>query len=106
MGAYLKMFAQVVATVLAGLVAAQTGGVTSVEWIQIATLGVGAAAVFAGPNVPGAVFTKSILSVLAAVLVVLESVIVGGISTPDIYMMVIAGLGALGVYAVPNSGTG
>jgi hypothetical protein len=103
---YAKMFAQVVATVLAALVASQTGGgVTDVEWIQIATVGVGAAMVFAGPNVPGALFTKSVLSVLAAVLVVLTSAIVGGISQADIYMMVIAGLGALGVYAVPNTGT-
>lgn len=101
---YSKAIAQVVATVLVALAAVWTGGVTNVELINVCIVGVGALAVFAAPNVPGARYTKSILAVLSAVLVVLASVITGGLVFPEIVQIVIAGLGALGVYAVPNSG--
>jgi len=99
---YAKAGLAVVATVLTALVAAFTGGVTAVEWVNVAIAGVTAAAVFAAPNVPGAKYTKAVLAVLGAVLVFLTSAIIGGLSTPELMQLVVVALGALGVYAVPN----
>lgn len=99
---YTKFLVQVLVTIGAAVAAAWTGGVTPTEWINIAIVGVGALAVFAGPNVPGALYTKSILSFLAAALVVAASAITGGFSVPEIIQIVIAGCGAIGVYALPN----
>lgn len=105
MGKYTKFFAIVVATVLSGILAALTGDsvISPTEWVNVAILGVGACAVFAGPNIPGSAYTKSVLAVLTAVLTVLASVILGGISTTEWIQIAMAALGALGVYALPNS---
>lgn len=107
MGTYAKFFAAIVATVLSAISAALFGDgvISAAEWVNVAILGVGAAGVFAAPNVPGAAYTKSILAVLTAVLTVLASVIVGGVGTVEVIQMILAGLGALGVYAVPNKPT-
>lgn len=104
---YWKAIAQVLATIASAFVAAQTGDgvVSSQEWVNVAILGVGAAAVFAAPNVPGARYTKSVIAVLTAVLTLLASSILGGLTTTEILQLVMAGLGALGVYLVPNKGT-
>lgn len=105
---YSKFVAIVIATVLSALTAALVGDnvISPQEWVNVAILGVGAAGVFAAPNVPGAAYTKSILAVLAAVLTVLASVIVGGVGTAELIQMILAGLGAIGVYAVPNKDNG
>ncbi len=104
---YGKMVAAVVATVLSGIVAATTGDglVDPVEWVNVTILGVGAAGVFAAPNVPGARYTKAIIAALTAALTVLASTILGGVDHVDVMQMVIAALGAVGVYAVPNEPT-
>ena len=103
---YAKMFAQIGATILAAVIAALTGDQTigSDEWINIAVLAVGAAMVFAAPNVPGAPITKAVLSVLAAVLGAATAAITGGITVTEWLMLAMAALGALGVYAIPNAG--
>lgn len=108
MGKYTKFVAIVIATVLSGVLTALTGDsvISPTEWVNIAILGVGALGVFAAPNVPGAAYTKSILAVLAAVLTVLTSAIVGGISTTELVQIGVAALGALGVYALPNEPSG
>lgn len=108
MSKYAKFFAIVIATVLSGVSAALLGDsvISPSEWVNIAILAVGALGVFAAPNVPGAAYTKSILAVLAAVLTVLTSVIIGGVSSTEIIQIVLAGMGALGVYATPNAGDG
>ena len=105
---YSKFVAIVVAAVLSAISAALLGDnvISPQEWVNVAILGVGAAAVFASPNVPGAAYTKSILAVLTAVLTVLASVIVGGVGTAEIIQIVLAGLGAVGVYAAPNKVNG
>lgn len=102
---YRKAVAAVVATVLSAILAALTGdqSLSPVEWVNVAIAAVGAAAVFAAPNVPGARYTKSVLAVLAAVLVVLNSAITGGVTMEEWLQIGLAALGALGVYAVPNS---
>lgn len=105
MSKYLKAVMAVVATVLVALVAALTGDntISSTEWVNVAILAVGACGVFAAPNVPGARYTKFILAALSAGLTVLVSAIVGGISPVELIQIVVAALGAVGVYAVPNS---
>lgn len=104
---YWKAVAEVLAAVAAAVVAAQTGDgvISNQEWVNVAILGVGAAAVFAAPNVPGAKYTKAVIAVLTAVLTLLASHITGGLTQTEILQLVVAGLGALGVYAVPNTKT-
>lgn len=103
---YNKAFAAVVATILSGIAAASTDGVlTGTEKINIAIIAIGACGVFAAPNVPGARYTKSIIAVLTAVLTLLASQISDGLSGAELVQLAIAGLGALGVYAVPNQET-
>ena len=100
--AYTKFIVQVVITVLVALAAVWTGGVTPNEWINVAIVGVGALSVFTAPNVPGAENTKAILSALTAGLVVLTSAITGGVTFPEIVQIIVAGAGAVGVYAFAN----
>lgn len=104
MTSYSKMLAMVAATVAAAAVAALSDNtITTKEWINLAVAGVGAAAVFAGPNVPGARYTKAVLAALSAGLMALLSTIDGGLTTSAFLQVAIAVAGALGVYAVPNS---
>ena len=100
--AYAKFIVQAIITVLVALAAVWTGGVTPVEWVNVAIVGVGALAVFAAPNVPGAEYTKAILAALTAGLVVLASVITGGLVFVEIVQIVVAAAGAVGVFAVKN----
>lgn len=101
---YLKAFAAVVATGLSAIIAALTGDGTigSTEWINVAIAAVGAASVFAAPNVPGANYTKAILAVLMAVLTLLVNLIVDGVTVSEWLQLVIAALAAVGVYGVRN----
>jgi hypothetical protein len=103
---YSKAGAAVVATILSAIVAAMTGdnSIDAVEWINVAISGVGALAVFAGPNVPGSTITKAVLAVLSAVLVLLVNLIADGITISEWMQLGVAALGALGVWAVPNQG--
>jgi hypothetical protein len=101
---YTKAVVQVVITVLVALAAVWTGGVTNPELVNVAIVGVGALGVFAAPNVPGAAYTKSVLAALSAGLVVLASAITGGIVFPEVVQIIVAAVGALGVYALPNRG--
>lgn len=106
---YSKAIAAVIATVLSGVVAALSGDglVDATEWVNVAILAVGACAVFASPNVPGAPFTKSVLAVLTAVLTLLVSFIGDGVVDVTEWLQLgVAALGALGVYGAPNTGSG
>lgn len=105
---YAKLLAAVVATGLSAIYAAISDGhVTNGEVITV-TMGIlAAAAVFAAPNVPGARYTKAVLAVLTAV----AALAIGGwsdgrLSTSELIQVVLAGLGALGVYALPNRTNG
>lgn len=102
MSKYARFIAIVIATVLSAVSAALVGDsiISPQEWVNVAILGVGALGVFAAPNVPGAEYTKTILAVLAAGLTVLATVIVGGVGTAELIQIAIAGLGAIGVFAV------
>ena len=99
---YAKFVAMVVATILTAVVGSLTDGVfTTGEGVNVAIAGVTAAAVFTGPNIPGARYTKAVLAVLGAVLVALTSMLTGGISTAELAQLAVVALGAVGVYAVP-----
>ena len=102
---YAKMAAQVAATVLAALVPILSlgAGVTADQWINVAIIGAGAAAVFTAPNVPGATYTKEALAVLTAGLTVLSSVIAGGITSAEWIQIILATAGALGVTGARNT---
>lgn len=105
---YAKAIAAVVATVLSGVIAALTGDgvVSTAEWINVAILAAGALAVFTAPNVPGARVTKAVLAVITAVLTLAVQLIGDGtLDMTEWLQLAMAALGALGVYAVPNSGS-
>lgn len=102
---YAKAALAVVVTVISAVVASLAGGISPNEWVNIAIAGVGAAAVFAGPNVPGSKYTKTVLAVLTAVLTFLASLALGGgLSQTDLLQILVVAAGAIGVYAVPNKG--
>lgn len=100
--AYTKAIVQVIVTVLAAIAAVYTDGVSAHEWVNIGIIGAGALSVFTAPNVPGAAYTKTILSAITAGLVVLTSAITGGVSFPELVQIIIAAAGALGVYVFKN----
>lgn len=103
---YTKLIVMVIVTILTALSGVLTDGITASEWINVAIAGVGAASVFAAPNVPGAKYTKSILAALTAVLTFLVSAIAGGIDSAELIQVAILVAGALGVYQFPNKTDG
>ena|ERR1035437_1041922 len=104
MNKYAKAALAVVVTVVSAIIAyASAGTITNVDWVLVAISGVGAASVFAAPNVPGAPYTKAVLAVLSAVLALLVTVIVGGITTTEWLQLAVAGLGAIGIYNIKNA---
>lgn len=100
---YGKTFAMLAATVLSGIVAAMTGDekIAAAEWVNIALTVVAAANVLAAPNVPGARYTKVVLAVLTAVggTLLSSTLVTPGISLTEWLQLLIAALGAAGVYA-------
>lgn len=108
MSYYAKAIVMVVATVVSALIAALVDGhVDSVEWLSIVMAGLAACSVFAAPNVPGAIYTKCVLAgLIAAGDIALNFIVPGtgfsGITLSQWLQMLVAVLGALGVYAVPN----
>jgi hypothetical protein len=100
---YAKSIAMIVATVLSAIVAALVGdnAISAHEWVNVGISAVGAAAVFTAPNVPGAMYVKQVLAILAAVLMLLNNVIDGGIDLSEWLQLALAALGALGVIAAP-----
>lgn len=102
-------YAKALLAVLAAGVSAATVGLTgdgvvdSVEKINIAIAVITAASVFAGPNVPGARITKFVLAALGAVLTLAVNLIADGITTSEWLQLASAAVGAVLVYAVPNT---
>lgn len=99
---YAKTIVQVIVTILVALAAVWTGGVTTVELVNVLIVAAGALQVFTAPNVPGAVYTKGILSAVTAGLVVLTSVVTGGLVFPELVQILVAAAGAVGVFVIPN----
>lgn len=103
---YRKAFVGAAGVVLSLLVAALAGdGVINLnEWANVVVLGTGAVSVGLAANVPGAKYTKAILAAASAVASLLVSLYTGGLTTPEIWQLVVAGLTAAGVYQIPNRG--
>lgn len=102
---YGKSVLAILGTVIAGLITALTdNNVSDAEWVNIAILGVGAVAVFFGPNTQYAKYTKTVLSGLTAGLITLQSAITNGVTQTETLQIVLAVLTAIGVYTVGNKG--
>lgn len=102
---YSKALAAVLASGLSAAIVALTGDqvFSNVELINVAIAVVGAAAVFAGPNVPHSRYTKAVLAVLMAVLTLAVNLIADGVTVSEWLQLIVAGLSAVGVYAVRNT---
>jgi len=101
---YGKLAAIVLATVLSAVLAVVTAGgaLTAVVWVNAALLGVGSVAVFLKSNTVAWPYAKTAVAVATAVLTVVASALLtGGITTPVVLQIVLAALGAVGVYATP-----
>ena len=103
---YRKAFVGAAGVVLSLVVAALAGdGMINLnEWANVVVLGTGAVSVGLAANVPGAKYTKAILAAASAVASLLVSLYTGGLTSPEIWQLVVAGLTAAGVYQVPNQG--
>lgn len=101
---YAKALMAVVATIVSAVIAALTGDnhIGDVEWINIAIAGAAALSVFAAPNVPGARITKAVLAIIMGVLTLAVNMIADGITLSEWLQLIVAGAGAVGVYAIPN----
>jgi hypothetical protein len=99
-----KAFASVLAAALGAAVVALTGDnhFSTVELINVAIAIVAAIGVAYFPNTDEAPAAKSILAALMAVLVLATDLIAGGLNTSEWLQLALAGLGALGVWFVPN----
>jgi len=71
------------------------------EWVSIAIATITAVGVYIVPMAPHAKWTKTAVAVVLAVLQVLTSAILGGLSLDEILLMVITAAGAAGVYVAP-----
>lgn len=100
---YWKAIAAVAAAGFGAVAAALTGdgAVDATEGINIVIMVLGAAAVLVAPNVPGSRYTKLAHAALTAVAVAAASLVADGLSWTDAAQLVVAALGALGVYLAP-----
>lgn len=101
---YAKSLMQVVATMASAAVVFLATGTawTAANTLNVILAGVMAVGVLYVPNAANAPVAKSVVSVLSAVLALAATFVVGGFTTSEILQLVVAGLGALGVYAVRN----
>jgi hypothetical protein len=81
------------------------GHISQVEWVQISIAAVTAFVVWLAPRLPHAGGIKTAAAVGLAVLNVLVTVILGGLSQADITEMVLAALTVLGVGYAPAQST-
>lgn len=101
-GKYTKTIFAFVATVAGFVASAVSGGITGTEWVNIAIMSVGASQVFYNENTPEARFAKGVAAVVSAGLVALNSVLTGGVSEQEWYVIIAAVLGAVAVYGFSN----
>lgn len=105
---YIKLAVAALGTVLMALVPVlESGHLTTAGLLNVAIVGVGALMVFASPNVPGAMYTKFVLSALAAGLTMLVTFVgagsLAGITPAQWVQVIIAAGTAVGVFAFPNT---
>jgi hypothetical protein len=102
---YLKFAAQVAATALAAIVAGLVDDrLDFTEWLNVGVMALGAVGVLGAGNMPAGVwrYTKAGVAAASAVLVLWQSLASGGLTGSELTQLILAGLGALGVLAVPG----
>jgi hypothetical protein len=101
---YAKSVLQVVATMASAAVVFLATGTawTAANTLNVILAGVMAVGVLYVPNTANAPVAKMVVSLLSAVLALAATFVVGGFTTSEILQLVVAGLGALGVYGVRN----
>lgn len=72
------------------------------EWVQVALQAIMAFNVWATANLPQYTKMKTYVAAVIAVVSLLYTVIIGGVSTQEIINLIITGLAALGVAATPQ----
>jgi hypothetical protein len=105
MGSYGKFVAALAATVLTAIAAATTDGtLTLAEQINVVIVLLGAISVAGAGNLPAGVwaYAKTYVAAASAISVVIASALSDGISVAEWIQAAIAGLGAVGVYALPG----
>lgn len=102
---YLKAFGVVAVTVLTFAVSLATNGITDQEWVLIAGTGASAIGVAIVPNLDAGIgaIAKTVLAFIAAGLAVLYNVVLGGLTPTEWIEVLVAGLAAVGVTALPNT---
>lgn len=103
MNRYAKFGAQVLATVLAAIIAGLVDDrLDFTEWLNVGVLALGSVGVLGAGNLPDGVwrYTKAIVAAASAVLVLWQSLASGGMTTSEWLQLAVAALGALGVLAV------
>ncbi len=100
---YAKTAAALLVAGLTVLASSLTDGYVSTgEGVQIAVAVTTAASVYLVPNVPQWPGLKTTIAVVLAVLNLATTLITDGLSYAEIVNLVLAGLGVIAVYAVPN----
>ena len=102
---YLKFAAQVLATVVAAVIAALADNrLSDLEWINVVILGLGSVAVLGAGNMPAGVwrYTKVIVSVATAAAVTAHTFIADGVDlgTSQWLQIAAAGIASVLVYSV------
>lgn len=77
-------------------------GVDASEWVTIVIQVFTLVVVWAAANVPGFVKAKAWVAAAMLVLNLLVSAIVGGLTSTEVAMLVVAFLGAVGVFVTPG----
>lgn len=102
---FLLMLGGVIMAALLALVPAlDNGAVDAGEWLNVVGLTATAAGVFAAPNIPGAAYTKTVLAVIGAIVVLPVSYFTGSFTAVEGVQLAIAVLAALGVNKASNVG--
>lgn len=105
MSRYLKFAAQVFATVLAAIVAGLVDDRLDInEWLNVGVMALGAVGVLGAGNLPAGVwrYTKLFVAAASAVLVLWQSLAIGGMDQSEWLQLALAALGALGVGVAPG----
>lgn len=104
---YTKAIVSIIAAVAIALsTALSDNALGSVEIVTVALAFITAVSVYLVPNLDGSVsrYAKGIVAFAGAALTTLSTILidVGTVSTTDILTIIITGLGAIGVVALPN----
>lgn len=101
---YRKAVAIVLVTIATFVSSVLTGGISAQEWVLIAGVAVAAFGVAVVPELDAGIgaVAKTVVTFLTAGLTVLATVILGGLTAPEVIEVIVAALASIGVTALPN----